>query len=95
MPGSDGDSSLLIVVTEIYIHPMFNQSSVTHDLAIVETHEAIPFSSKVVPACLPLKHFYNDFVGDTIRVLGKSSVTRHTHINVVFVRSTANTCLFY
>lgn len=80
MTGSDGDPSLLVVVTEIYVHPLYDHSSVTHDLAIVETHEAIPFSSKVGPACLPFKHVHNDFVGDTIRALGKLSVTRRTYI---------------
>lgn len=58
------------MVTEIYIHPLFNSSSVAHDLAIVETHEGIPFSSKVGPACLPFKHIHNDFVGDIVNVLG-------------------------
>ncbi|CAI6351102.1 unnamed protein product [Macrosiphum euphorbiae] len=77
--GSDGDPSLLVVVTEIYIHPLFDQSSVTHDLAIVETHEVIPFSSKVGPACLPFKHVYDDFVGDTIRVLGWGTVNFDDH----------------
>jgi len=76
LTGSDGDPSLLVVITEIYIHPLFDQSSIAHDLAIVETHEVIPFSSKVGPVCLPFKHIYNDFIGDTIRVFGKLSIIR-------------------
>lgn len=70
--GSDPDPAMLVVVTEIYIHPLYDPSSVTHDLAIVETHEDIPFSSKVGPACLPFKHVNNDFIGETIKVLGES-----------------------
>lgn len=69
--GNDVDPSILVVVTEIYIHPLFNPLSVAYDLAIVETHDEIPFSSKVGPACLPFKHINNDFVGDIVRVLGK------------------------
>lgn len=70
--GTDTDPASLVVVTEIYIHPLFDASSVAHDLAIVETHEEIPFSSKVGPACLPFKYIHNDFVGDIITVLGTS-----------------------
>uniref|UniRef100_A0A2S2P4X6 Venom serine protease 34 n=1 Tax=Schizaphis graminum TaxID=13262 RepID=A0A2S2P4X6_SCHGA len=77
--GSDGDPALLVVITEIYIHPLFDPSSIAHDLAIVETHEVIPFSSKVGPACLPFKHIYNDFVGDTVKVLGWGTVNFDDH----------------
>ncbi|XP_022164940.1 venom serine protease-like [Myzus persicae] len=77
--GSDGDPSLLVVVTEMYIHPLFEKLSIAHDLAIVETHEVIPFSSKVGPVCLPFKHVYNDFVGDTIRVFGWGTVNFDNH----------------
>lgn len=69
--GSDGDLASLLVITEVYIHPLFESSSFAYDLAIVETYEVIPFSSKVGPACLPFKHVYKDFVGDTIKVFGK------------------------
>lgn len=58
-------------VTEIYIHPLFDPSSVAHDLAIIETQDEIPFSSKVGPACMPFKHINNDFVGDIVKVLGE------------------------
>lgn len=71
MLGSEGNLELLMVITEVYIHPLFESSSFAHDLAIVETHEVIPFSSKVGPACLPFKHVYKDFVGETIKVFGK------------------------
>lgn len=71
MLGSDGDLASLIMITEVYIHPLFESSSFAYDLAIVEAHEVITFSSKVGPACLPFKHVYKDFVGDTIKVFGK------------------------
>ncbi|XP_050543038.1 venom serine protease-like isoform X2 [Daktulosphaira vitifoliae] len=72
--GNDTDSARLLVVTEIYMHPFFNMSSRTHDLAIVETHEVIPFSSKVGPACLPFRYIDKDFVGETVEVLGWGTI---------------------
>lgn len=69
--GSDGDLASLMVITEVYIHPLFESSSFAYDLAIVETHKIITFSPKVRPACLPFKHVGKDFVGDTIKVFGK------------------------
>lgn len=69
--GNDIDPGILVVVTEIYIHPLYDPSSITYDLAVVETHEEIPFSSKVGQACLPFKHINNDFLGDTVKVLGE------------------------
>jgi hypothetical protein len=69
--GGNIDPSILMEISEIYIHPMYNSLSVAHDLAIVETFKGIPFSSKVGPACLPFKYVNNDFVGSTVNVLGK------------------------
>ncbi|XP_025411134.1 venom serine protease-like [Sipha flava] len=72
--GGNIDPSILMEISEIYIHPMYNSLSVAHDLAIVETFKGIPFSSKVGPACLPFKYVNNDFVGSTVNVLGWGSV---------------------
>ncbi|XP_025204262.1 venom serine protease 34-like [Melanaphis sacchari] len=74
------DSNLLVVVSEIYIHPLFDPSSVAHDLAIVETEEEIPFSSKVGPACFPFKHIHTDFVGDIVKVFGWGTVSFNKHV---------------
>lgn len=71
--GNDTDSAKLIVVTDVYVHPNFNTSSMAHDLAIVETHQEIVFSSKVGAACLPFKYSDKDFVGETVEALGKRS----------------------
>ncbi|XP_050053178.1 venom serine protease-like [Aphis gossypii] len=77
--GSDGDLASLIMITEVYIHPLFESSSFAYDLAIVEAHEVITFSSKVGPACLPFKHVYKDFVGDTIKVFGWGTAKFNDH----------------
>lgn len=69
--GNDADPGILVVITDIYIHPLYDPSSIAYDLAIVETHEEIPFSSKVGQACLPFKYVYSDFLGDTVKVLGE------------------------
>lgn len=69
--GNDADPTILVVVTEIYVHPLFDPSFIAHDLAVVETHDEIPFSSSVGPACLPFKHVNNNFVGDIVKVLGE------------------------
>lgn len=61
----------LVVVTETYIHPLYDSTTGAYDLAVVETHEEIPFSPKVGPACLPFRYMDKDFVGDTVKVLGK------------------------
>lgn len=75
--GNDADPAILVVVTEIYIHPLYDPSHVAHDLAIVETYEEIPFSPKVGPACLPFNRINDDFVGDTVKVLGTHEFTNY------------------
>lgn len=67
---SDDNGSELVAISEIYIHPSYDSVTGAHDLAVVETHEEIPFSAKVGPACLPFKHIDKNFVGETVKVLG-------------------------
>ncbi|XP_030760678.1 venom serine protease 34-like, partial [Sitophilus oryzae] len=68
--GRDTNASKLYHVSAYEIHPWFNMTSWRNDIGIIQTSTVIKFGPAIRPVCLPFKHTYYDFAGQTGTILG-------------------------
>lgn len=58
-------------MASITVHPAFNGQTLENDIAVVKTTEAMVFSSRVGPICLPFRYSTETFDGLSVTALGK------------------------
>ncbi|XP_026824502.1 venom serine protease 34 isoform X1 [Ooceraea biroi] len=68
--GADTNASRLYVADEFNIHPLYNDTSLENDIAVVTVNGIINFSEEVGPACLPFQHQSDSFAGNYVDLLG-------------------------
>ncbi|XP_060536206.1 ovochymase-1-like [Cylas formicarius] len=72
--GNDTPYSAIYLINAYEIFPDYNPTSLTDDIAILQTQTQITFSLYVGPVCLPFRYSTSDFAGQLATVLGWGSV---------------------
>lgn len=57
-------------VSQVQIHPNYDQKVDLNDIAVVKTVGEIKFGNQVGPACLPFQHSADSFGGSIVTALG-------------------------
>ncbi|XP_060535045.1 venom serine protease 34-like [Cylas formicarius] len=72
--GNDTPATAIYLVSTYVIHPDYEDTYYTGDIAIVQTKTQILFSFYVGPICLPFQYTNYNFVGEVVTILGWGSM---------------------